>query len=192
MDALTINAVDAAGRAVMSEVTREHKAGLELAKQELGAFNVAAKASADYCLDPLIAQASAAPELGAALTPAAYRTIDEFGSCTLSIGKIHQDSRALVLADHAERLIRFGRYEMERLQQSVSDLKGIQWAISQQRDAATQRADAAEQKLSEAQALLRDLMAAWESTEGHAALFDAFDRLHAVLSATAQPGEVKS
>lgn len=45
----------------MTTVTREHLAGLRLAKAEIGEFNVSAKAAADYCLDPLIAQATAEP-----------------------------------------------------------------------------------------------------------------------------------
>ena len=59
MDALTINAVDAAGRAVMSEVKREHLAGLELARNMLPRQSMKNHIKE---LDSLIAQASAAPE----------------------------------------------------------------------------------------------------------------------------------
>lgn len=186
----------------MTEVKPEHKAGLELFAKVHG-NDLDSMLCED--LDRLIAQASAAPEQGAALTPAAYRTIDEFGSCTLSIGKIHPDSRALVLADHAERLIRFGRYEVERLRAENKRLAAAVeynkepddaefgpghpvFEMADEKDKASARAELAEQKLADAQALLRDA----NNAGGFVRFMDLRNRIDAFLSATAQPAESES
>lgn len=157
MDAHTINAVDAAGRAVMSEVTREHLAGLELAKQELGEFNAAAKAAADYCLDPLIAQASAAPEQ----EPVAWLYSRPEGLVTpvVLLEKASDKDRGswdeTPLYNHADPSeVAQLRAELKSLlhtsvKEDVFDI------VCKERDAATQRADAAERKLGDAVGLLK-------------------------------------
>lgn len=179
----------------MTTVTREHLAGLKLAKQELGAFNVAAKAAADYFLDPLIAQASAAPEQESVgwqqryicpqEGPSPWQACDE-RSAEILKGRSDYELRPVYTRPDAD---------LERLRAELELWKlrsgGNLYAAQVMEELAEEQEDdlaALQQKLAWAQAMLNNIASRGLSpllTEAEVEKIDAF------LSAAAQPAEVK-
>ncbi len=185
-------------------ISREHKAGLEMALEQLDVTG-----SDAFRLKQLIAQASAAPEqepvawrgfndLGEAVTewidgvPPA-RMVDLFGNqssyAKIELAYTHADPselaqlRADVLRLQGGRDLLMG--DLERRDTTVDTLRS-------QLEAATQRADAAERKLGELQALLETVKEWLDDNHFTGSTARKLnDRLNELLSASAEPAECK-
>lgn len=173
MDALIINAVDAAGRAVMSEVTRKHLAGLRLALAE--ADTVSTDSISVGELEYLIAQASAAPEQEPVAWMIDWPEEPELGHYFSDESSPAARSRPLYT--HADPS------EAEWLRAELSQRKSLDAEGLAFRNELIQQRDAALRKLAEAQDALKRVAKNYRVHQIHVIAKAA------LLSATAQPAE---
>lgn len=176
----------------MTTVTRENLAGLELAKKELGEFSIEAKAAADYCLGPLIAQASAAPEQEAA---------GHFSFCHDKKKWIQQKLKGPEFAHLLTPLYTHADpSEASRLRAELENMRGrvtsTHKSLIEKHAEIIKDRDDLRRQLAEAQALLREAQGSVKFHRGmgqrHAeSVGDLHTRIDAFLSATAQPTECR-
>lgn len=184
----------------MTTVTREHKAGLELVEREVSISSPLAAQQLEY----LIAQASAAPEQEAVAWRRLEADDNETAEWNYYAGKVEggqplythpsaeierlraERAKFRVVLEGAEypNLDRITLLSEEQCRQVGAAAASCTKSIIDERDQL-------QQKLAEAQALLRELDNAWNSHDGKET-FGMLMKKVELLSATAQPAEVKS